>query len=229
MPFRALAAGGRVSPRLASGRRRGRRSRCLRRRSPERASRKTCGGLDVTLAANERFRVLTEQEFFAGAGLDAALAASSRARPGRRRSRRMAGVMALAGAVGTVAGAVALAYMPRASRTRPNDSARAYAHRHAGVSARAVRVARTRVQPRPAVPAIARHEFRPAHRREIARLLERRARSKRARAPHAQDVARVAAEPVRAPAAPRKAVSAAVTQVAHARQISSSTEFSFER
>lgn len=184
----------------------------------------------MPLAGNERFRVFTEEEFFAGADFDPAPA--PRNRGGReRRSRRTAGAMALAGTLGTVAAAIALAYVPRASRPRAADSAHTYPHRSARVRTRAVRDARARVRPRDAVPAVTRHEPRHAQLRAVTVAFRRRARRallNQTRAAHEHDVARVAREQTSTLVVARDVVSTAVARPANTKQVAPS-EFSFER
>lgn len=77
-------------------------------------------------ASPERFRVVTENEFFEGACL-AWSGMPARAPHESRWTRRVAGAALLAGAVSAVGGAVAVSMSPPARHSRGRDAARAAA------------------------------------------------------------------------------------------------------
>jgi hypothetical protein len=194
----------------------------------------------LAFAANERFRVLAEHEFFAGAGLDVEPAPERLARL-RRRSHRAAGVMALTGAVGMVAGAIALVHLPGTSRVRSSYSLRANV-RSQGRRALVMRDARTRVRPaaarRAAPSATTYRPYRPRL-RVVASFLRHRARPSAAQATGGQRARSVAVQPaprpevarpeVVRPEVPREVASATVARPSTAQQSPRPGEFSFER
>jgi hypothetical protein len=132
--------------------------------------------------------------------------------------------MALVGALGAVAGAIALAYLPRAPRIRSSDSARAYVRGHARVGAQAIRDARNRVEPTHPVRIPAEHERRRPQLRVVASAFKRRARPRRAHLPHEPAVG-----PVGPAVAAREVVPETVAQPTHAPRNPQPVEFSFER
>ena len=138
MPFRAQAAGGWVSPRLVPGRSRGEASlavvgwELVGRPGHTEALDARMLVIEMGAVLSERFRVVSEDEFWQGASMDWS-AASARPPHEDRWRRRVAGAALVAGAVGAVGAvtAVSLSLPTRHSRRPDAVGAATQPRRHA--------------------------------------------------------------------------------------------------
>jgi hypothetical protein len=185
----------------------------------------------LSSAPKERFRVMTEHEFFAEGGLGPA-EAQARSAGVERRAHRTAGVVMLAGAVGAVGAVIAINLSSRPPRLRTGQAGRAFIRSERRVRPDGTHGVPASVESLRAYLRSARQRPKRAKARVVANLRKgavRRAVVLRQPGPRVGRGSESAGEMARRSIAAREAARTTVVERAPSRPPTHPVEFSFER